>query len=70
MTRGQKRSIERELISKMPKGYVFYTDKPDRTITSLSAIEGRKVRTERGCFLSGPITEPKTNYLLKVTILE
>lgn len=70
MTRGPKRSIERDLVSKMPAGSVFYTDRPDRTITMFSVIEGRKVKTERGCFMSGHASELKTSYLLKVTILE
>lgn len=69
MKKGPQKGVERELIARMPVGYSFYTDKLDKYMAAIASIEGRKITTERGCFLSGPTSGPNVKPLVKVTII-
>lgn len=49
---------------------VFYTEKPDKTITALSNYYKRKVKTERLVVITTGKTDVFARYITKVTILQ
>lgn len=61
------RTLESFMIQKGRKGQVFYSEKPDKDLTALSSVYGRKILTER--FISVNIKSLKANSITKVTLL-
>ena len=47
----------------------FYSDKPDRHLTSISAHHKRKIKTERMIAVTTGGKEPESKYITKVTLL-
>ena len=63
-------SMESIIITTGEVGQIFYTHKTDREMTGIATYYGRKIKTERGIFVSGFKENPKSQYLTKVILGE
>lgn len=64
-----QRTIESYMIANGKQGEYFYSDKTDRHLTAFATYYKRKISTERLITVTPGKSEPKANYITKVTLL-
>jgi hypothetical protein len=69
MKKGQITTYESWAIKNAKSGYVFYSEKQDKDITSIASAHKRKVLTERVIVISSKNKQPEAKMITKITIL-
>lgn len=71
MTQRKERisSLESYALKNEKSGFVFFSNKPDKSLTALAGYFDRKITTERMILISNKKNDPQASNLTKITIL-